>query len=297
MKELLLIYNPNSGSKSFKLSLDQCIEVFQGAGYICTIFRSQIYGDIDEYLSGIDKEKFDTLVISGGDGSINIVLNAMMKYNLHKPLGIIPSGTANDFASFLKIPKIPQKAAEMIVNNNIIKCDVGLVNDTYFINVFSAGLLTNISQQVDNNFKNSIGKLAYYIKGIEQIPNFVPISVRITNSIEVIEEDIYLFFILNSAGTGGFDKLSKNASITDGYFDFIAIKARPIVEIAVLFVKILSGDYFDDAGILYFTDKYIKIECLSGNPMHNETDIDGEVGPDLPAIVQNIHNAIEIFIP
>lgn len=297
MKQLLLIYNPNSGSKSFRFSLDICIEIFQNAKYIVTIFRTQTYGDIDEYLSTVEKERFDTFVISGGDGSINIVLNAMMKYDLRKPLGIIPSGTANDFASFLKIPKIPQKAAEVIANNNITKCDIGLANNTYFINVFSAGLLTNISQQVDPNFKNSIGKLAYYLKGIEQIPNFVPIAVRITNSTQVIEEDIYLFFILNSAGTGGFDKLSKNASITDGYFDFIAIKARPMVEIAVLFVKILSGDYFDDSGILYFTDKYIKIECLSDNPMHNETDIDGEVGPDLPATVQNIHNAIEIFIP
>lgn len=239
---------------------------------------------------------YDAVVVAGGDGTINIVLNSLMDFDHNIPLGIIPSGTANDFSNFMKFPKDPVEAAEVIAKGNLMDVDIGRANDKYFINVCSAGLLTNISQQVDEDVKNSIGKLAYYLKGIEQIPNFVPISVRITNSNEVFEEDIYLFLVLNSAGTGGFGKLSTNASVNDGKFDFIAFKACSIAQLAVLFVKVLSGDCVNDSNILFFQDDYIKIELLSDNMEFALTDVDGEKGTVMPIEVRNIHKAIRIFV-
>lgn len=81
--------------------------------------------------------------------------------------------------------------------------DIGLVNrETYFINVCAGGLLTNVSQTVDKDVKNALGNLSYYLKGMEQIPNFHKIPFSITTSDEVLEEDLYLYMIMNSAGTG-----------------------------------------------------------------------------------------------
>lgn len=302
MKKLKLIYNPFSGDKSFKYNLDPVINVFQKGGYETHVFRSMEDGDIDRHLREIseqNKEYYDTIVVSGGDGSINIILNAMIKYGISTKLGIIPSGTANDFATFLRIPPEHDKAAEIITNGITIKSDIGEVNGRYFINVCGAGHFTNISQNIDYDFKNTLGKLAYYIKGIEQAPNLVPMRVKITNSVTTYDESIYFFIVLNSAGTGGFNNLVRDASLNDGMFEFISVREGQFKDLAALLFNLLKGDHLLDPGVLYFKDSYIKIEPADDliNEELLETDLDGERGPSLPVEIKNIPEAVTIFAP
>jgi len=297
MKKLKLIYNPFAGDHMFKEELDGCIEVFQQAGYNVHIFRSMAPGDIEERLSLIKPKEYDTIVIAGGDGSINNVVNAIMKQGIKSALGIIPAGTANDFASFLKLPKSPVKAAKVIAAGNTRKTDVGEVGGNYFINVCAAGLLTNVSQIVDPGVKNTFGKLAYYIKGLEQLPNLVPLPMRITTPERVMEEYLYWFTILNTAGTGGFDRLSPEAEIDDGLFDFVGFRAMPLHELAILFVKMLaSSDYLNDNNVIYFRESNIKVEYLGNDTDMLATDIDGERGPDMPIEVHNLNKRLNIFM-
>lgn len=298
MKKLKLIYNPNSGDRQFKNELDIVIFHLQKAGYIVEIFRTIQNGDIEKHISSMEND-YEVIVVSGGDGTINIVLNAMIKYGIDAKLGIIPSGTANDFASFLGIPKDTEQAAEIIAKGKSLCCDFGQVNDKYFINVCAAGLLTNVSQLVDENIKSSFGKFAYYLKGIEQIPNFMPLKMKITNSTETIIDDLYFFIILNSSGTGGFSKLSKDAKIDDGLFDFIGFKAVNVIELAVIFVKLVTGDYLDDDNIIFFRDSEISVEYLDEvkKDLDLQSDTDGELGPKMPLKIINIPKGIEIFTP
>lgn len=296
MKRLKLIYNPFSGNKSFKFNLDTCIEKFQNAGYCVDIFRTTKEGDIEKHVSTLKPKEYDAIVISGGDGSINILVNAVMKYNLaDTPIGIIPSGTANDFASFLKLPEDIESCCNVICNGRIQNADIGYINDRYFINVCAGGLFSNVSQNIDKTFKNTLGKLAYYIKGIEQIPTFTPMKMRITNSKEVIEDTFNLFLVLNSSGTGGIENLSPTASINDGLFDFVGFRKVKVTNMMSLIYKFFTGDYLDDDRILFFKDNYIKIENLSADQTYSQTDIDGELGPKMPVEIKNIPAAIKVF--
>lgn len=299
MKNLLLVYNPFSGNRTFKNSLDEIIKIFEGVDFYVSVIRLNnkdlLYNTL-LYINNVDF--FDTIVVAGGDGTFNIVINAIMKTGYNAKLGIIPSGTANDFANFLKMPKSYKDAATVIADGNTKKCDIGLANDKYFVNVFAGGLLSNISHTVDEDLKSKLGKLAYYIKGIEQIPNFSPVSLKITNSVDIIVDDFFLFFVLNSAGAGGFEKLVPNATIDDGYFDFVGIKGAEALDTAILFFKMLkSDDYLEHDKILYFKDNYIKIELLSENNTFNKSDTDGERGPNLPVEITNLPSAIEIYMP
>lgn len=296
VKKLKLIYNPFSGNKSFKFDLDVCARIFQEGGYEVHLFRSTKIGDIEKHLAEMDKT-YDRIVVSGGDGTVNLVVNGMMNYGLEKiPLGIIPSGTANDFATYLNLKNDDiENCCKAIITEKPQRIDLGIANGIYFINVCGGGLLTNVSQHVDSDFKNTFGKLAYYVKGIEQLPNFCPIPLKITNSKEVIENDFYFFLVLNSAGAGSFDKLAPAASINDGYFDFIAVKAKPVFELAVLFVKILRGEHIGDSNILYFKDNYIKVESPMKNKFYKETSIDGETGPMMPIEIKMLHNAMKVI--
>lgn len=297
MKKLKLIYNPFSGNKSFKNELDTCIGIFQEGGYEVHPFRTLKPGDIAEHIAQMD-DVYDIIVASGGDGTVNIVLNAMMQRGLHRPLGIIPSGTANDFATYLgfKTGKV-EDACKTIVSTEPVEIDLGIVNDeVYFINVCAGGLLTNVSQTVDKDLKNALGNLSYYLKGVEQLTtNFHKIPFRITTSTETIEEDLYLYMIMNSAGTGGFTKISPEAEVTDGEFELIAIKGKPLYEMTTLFLKMLAGEHINDKSILYIKDRYFKIECLDENFSIMESTVDGELGPDMPLEVKVVPNAIPVF--
>jgi YegS/Rv2252/BmrU family lipid kinase len=240
---------------------------------------------------------YDIVVASGGDGTVNIVINALMKRGLRIPLGIIPSGTANDFATYLgfKTGEV-EDTCRTIVSTEPMEIDLGIVNDeVYFINVCAGGLLTNVSQTVDKDLKNALGNLSYYLKGVEQIPNIHKIPFRITTSTEVIEEDIYLYMIMNSAGTGGFTKVSPESEVTDGEFELIAIKGKPLYEMPTLFLKMLAGEHIKDKNVLYLKDKYFKIECLDETFDIMESTVDGEVGPKMPLEVKVVSKAISTF--
>lgn len=297
MKKLKLIYNPFSGNKSFKFDLDVCIGIFQEGGYEVHPFRSMEEGDIAKHIEKMSDD-YDVIVASGGDGTINIVLNAMMSRNMNVPLGIIPSGTANDFATYLGFKNGQvEECCQAIVNTKPVPIDLGLVNDkTYFINVCAGGLLTNVSQTVDKDVKNALGNLSYYLKGVEQLPSFHKIPFRITTSQEVIEENLYLYMIMNSAGTGGFTKLSPQSSIQDGMFEFLAIRARPLIELPPVFLKMLTGDHINDKkNILYIRDKYFKVECLLDDFKIMESTVDGEMGPKMPFELKVVPKAIKVF--
>jgi len=290
MKKAFLIYNPYSGNRTFRLKLDQVINKLQSGGYVVTPYRTMSVDDIYKCIKYAYDH--DIVIVSGGDGTINHVINSMLKAGLNKPIGIIPSGTANDFAGHLGIGKKVSDACEIIIRGNLTKFDLGKINDRYFINVAAAGLLTDVSQKIDINLKNTLGKVAYYLKGIEQIPNFRPIPVRIITEKKVIEENIYLFTILNGSSAGGF-RLAPDATANDGYLNLIAVKQCNIVELFNLFIKMLKGEHLNDENIIYLKEKRFQIECLE----NIETDIDGEKGPDFPLNICVSDQKVIIFTP
>ena len=101
--------------------------------------------------------------------------------------------------------------------------------------------------------------------------------------------------ILNSAGTGGFTNLSPGALVTDGEFEFVAVKGRPLYEMTPTVVKLLTGEHIHDKNILYLKDTYFKVECLDDTFNIKETTVDGEMGPDMPFEMRVIPRAIPVF--
>jgi diacylglycerol kinase (ATP) len=290
MRRAKLIYNPYSGDRSFRTKIDTAIDRLQRGGYEVTLHRTTSVESIYETMS--NSRCFDAIIASGGDGTINHVINAMIQNNVYAPVGIIPSGTANDFAGHLGIPKRVSQACDIIAKGKTSDIDIGEINDRYFINVAAGGLLTDVSQKIDINLKNTLGKMAYYIKGIEQIPNFRAIPTRIKCGDIVIEEPIYLFTILNGSTAGGF-RLAPDATARDQTLNLIAIKSGNIVELFNLFIKMLKGEHLGSNNIIYMRGKEFTIEC----EQNVETDVDGEVGPEFPINVRISNKKLKFFVP
>lgn len=292
MKKIKLIYNPKSGDTSFKNKLDTVINRFQASGYITVPFRLTNDIHIDDAFFDIEQD-YDIICASGGDGTVSSVADAMARLKIDLPLGIFPFGTSNDLAAYLGIPKDVTACCNIITGGTMQYVDLGQVNGRHFINVCSAGLLTDVAYKTDTNMKNALGQMAYYIKGIEEIPKFAPIKMRLVSGERVIEDNLLLLLILNGSSAGGFSRLAPDAAIDDGKMNVIAIKSANITNMLTTFLKIIRGEHIGDPNIYYFSTNKLTVEC--GQPC--ETDIDGEKGPEFPLNIEVMERFLKVFVP
>lgn len=289
MKKVRFIYNPYSGENSIINELDNVIKLHQEVGLTIVPYRIQKGKDLSEALDIVD-ETYAYILIAGGDGTVDSVVNAMENKNISVPIGVLPVGTANDFGKFVGMSSDITEACKQILDSNPIPVDVGKINNKYFINVASTGLFTDVSQKTDINLKNTIGKLAYYLKGLEELPNFRKLKIKLTSKECTYDGEMYLLLVFNGKTAGNFN-LATEADVTDGKLDVIIFKAVPVIELLPLFIKMLKGEHLDSDKVVYFKTDDVYIESSEDIV----TDIDGERGPDFPLRVQCIKHGIKLL--
>ncbi len=295
LNKIILFYNPNSGSGMFKNNLDYIIGRCQDAGYLVVPVRAAHGTVIADFLAEISREgtqnEYRQIIAAGGDGTINVCVNAMIRNDIYLPLAIFPAGTANDFAYYFNIPGDIERMVDIALGDNYTYADVGKVNDRHFINVAAMGQVVDVSQKTDPTLKNTIGILAYYLKGLSEVPNLKPIKVTLTTPEKVYREKMYFMVVMNGKSAGGFKKISPDSEINDGLLDVILFRNMGLLEMPGVFMKILQGNHPSSKRVLHFQTNSLKIEASSDLP----TDIDGEHGEKLPLTFSVLHNRLKIF--
>ena len=290
MKKVKFIYNPNSGNKNIIHKLDDIIAKYQLNGYTIVPHRISKNTTIEDGLKDIN-DNYNHILIAGGDGTIDRLVNYMKKNDIDIPIGILPTGTANDFANVLNIPLDIDLCIENIINSEPKNIDLGVINDDYFVNIASTGMFTDVSQRVDSNLKHSIGRISYIIKGVEDALHLRKFNVTIRSKELEYDGDMYLILVLNGR-TAGNISFAQNAMLDDGYLDVIIFKAMPIPKSIPVLLDIIKGlplDKHDE--IIYFKTDELYIDCSDSIV----TDIDGERGPDFPLNIKCMKNGIQIL--
>lgn len=294
MKKIKLIYNSGAGQSKFKYFLDPIIEKFMDNDIEVSIFRAANNTNLYEFLKDVDKDGYSAIVVAGGDGTVNRVVNVMMKNNIKTPLGIIPAGTSNDFARHLKMPQNFSECIDKLLTFNVQPVDVGKVNDKYFVNICSAGLFTNVSQKVDPNLKNSLGKLSYFITAVNQMVKFKPFEVKIETENDIYIEKVKVMLVFNGSSVGGIDAFCDNSSIQDGLLDMLIIKDCNIADTSLLAGKLFAKNHYTDKNVIYSKEKWIKITKTKGKC--DLPDVDGDPGPNFPLEIKCVEGAINMLL-
>lgn len=288
---ILLVYNPKSGHRSFTHSLDEVVRRVQNSGFQLLLYRLEGYGEIASYFDRLSVETLDRIWIAGGDGTINTVVNELLKRNINLPIGLFPCGTANDFAHYFELPKSIDELLDIALGNNCKPADVGRMNDRYFINVASLGALIDVSQRTETMVKNTLGMLAYYLKGLEELPTLKPIDIRLTLGDVSFNRSIYFMLVMNGKSAGGFKKLGNFADISDGLFDVILFNKCPVLEMMGLLLKVFNGEHVNSEYVEYYQTNDLYIESDQKIP----SDVDGEIGSALPLKIVNEQRRIRIL--
>ena len=179
MQKVRFAYNPKAGETVITDWLDNIIDIYQRGGYSIMPYRLAFTeAEETDLLDDIDGS-YHHILVAGGDGTVNYVVNMLKRRNLDLPVAVLPTGTANDFANTLGVPSDIEKACRRILGGEIRRVDLGRANDEYFVNVFSCGLFTDVSQKTPTILKNTFGKLAYYFGGLGELPNFRKMHISI----------------------------------------------------------------------------------------------------------------------
>ncbi|SFB15421.1 diacylglycerol kinase [Lentibacillus halodurans] len=293
MKKARIIYNPTSGREAFKRELPTVMERFEKVGYETSTHATTGEGDATNAAATAAERHFDLVVVAGGDGTINEVINGLAEQEHLPKLGIIPTGTTNDFARALCIPRGIEKAVDVILAGQSMLLDIGRVNDHYFVNIAGGGKLTELTYDVPSKLKTMLGHLAYYVKGIEMLPSLKPIRTKIEYDGTIIDEDIMLFLVSNTNSVGGFEKLAPDARLDDGYFDLLILKKMNLAEFVRIATLAVRGAHLEDKRIIYAQAKHVNV--TTDEKM--QLNIDGEYGGLLPGEFRNLPQHIEFLVP
>ena len=224
MKKLLLILNPCAGKRKGSKYLSQIESIFHQAGYRVTVHVTAGPGDAIDILGQIDPET-DLVVCCGGDGTFNETVNGLLRHQLQIPVGYIPCGSTNDFASSLRLPKDVLDAAQVIAQGTAAPYDAGQANDRYFSYVASFGAFTRSSYATKQKFKNKFGFLAYACNGAVEAFRIRSIPMQLEADGEVIEGRFLFGAVSNSTRMGRVLKLDpQQVDFSDGKLELLLIR-------------------------------------------------------------------------
>ena len=291
MRKFVLFYNPVSGSAAFKGKLDMMVEAFQRRGALLIPYRTKAGGN-EGLIDFVKEVQPDGIIAAGGDGTVHEAANLIMKGRLDLPLGIIGSGTSNDFATYLGINEDLESYFDIIVEGKTRRCDLGLVGEEYFINVASAGMMTSIAHEVAPSLKNALGKNAYYLKGLGELAKFRSWKLKVTADGESHEVEAYLFIIINSSAVGSMKNVAEGVEVDDGRLDFLAVRKVGVPQLMAVAKDLIAGKPVSEK------DAVLHLQAQSfivSTEEALESDLDGEVGPMLPLTVATVAKAIEVY--
>lgn len=291
--KVLFIYNPYAGKAQIKNHLYDILNIFAKADYDMTIVPTTKKDVALNYVRTY-AHFFDLVICSGGDGTLNEVINGLLNNkNKIPPLGYIPSGSTNDFAHSLKIPTSMLKAATLILNHKETYIDIGKYNNRYFCYVAAFGAFTSVSYNTPQDIKNLIGHAAYVIEGIKSLSSIKSYNIEIAcDKLNTKEKFIY-GMVSNTYYVGGLYKMDKKSiKLDDGQFEVMLIKEpKDIIDLNDITAYLLKNT--DQSDLIYsFKTNHITFTTDEDIPW----TLDGEYGNHPKKVcIDNINKAIRII--
>ncbi len=265
---ILFVINPISGGKN-KAKIPGLIEkTLDISKFTANYSFTEYAGHASIIAEEAANKSFDIIVAVGGDGTINEVASIVLKHN--KVLGIIPFGSGNGLARFLKIPLKPSAAINIINNYNISTIDSGLFNGKGFYNMAGMGFDAHISSVFARD--KSRGLTGYLKLGLKEVLNYKAQTYQL--NIDGIDYTFKAFIIsiANSSQYGNNAHIAPSASVKDGLLDVCIVKEFSMFKLPLLAYQMISAGTDNSNIVEIIKGKNVKISRVEEGPIH----IDGE---------------------
>ena len=291
-KKLLFVFNPKAGKGKLRSYLMDIINIFNQHGYEVTAYATQKARDAADCVMEYGG-KTDLIVCSGGDGTLDEVVTGLMQANLDTPVGYIPTGSTNDFANSLFLPKDPLEVARNIMEQNVYRCDVGRFNEQTFTYIAAFGLFTDVSYDTPQDMKNVLGHVAYLLNGFTRLFDIKSYRMTVESNGEILDREFIFGMITNSRSVGGFKNLTRDVDMNDGLFEvtLIEMPENPLEMQQIVTALLMEDDNLDKI----HTFKSSRLDIASAGPV--PWTLDGEYGGRHEhVVIENRQQALHLFL-
>jgi YegS/Rv2252/BmrU family lipid kinase len=282
MSKTLFIVNPNAGSGRGRKTWRKVEPELVNLASDYAVVMTRHIEDVDAIIAQAVLDDVKRIISIGGDGTTNVVINALMRYTkTHADndliYGAIPAGTGRDFARGAGIPLDTVKAAHYILKEATVQSiDVGHVTygkqDRYFLNISSAGISNDVVQRVERANKRP---WTYFVSVITALAQYQPEAMRIELDGELwFEGRIYIAAIANGTTLGQGILIAPDAKFDDGLFDVIIAQEMPTFDLIRAFPTIYTGKHITHPKVKVGRAKKVRISSPVQQPLG--IDFDGE---------------------
>ena len=288
MKKAMVIINPTSGGEQ---ALNYKEKIENKAKEYFEVVETRITEkalDATYFAEEAAKEKYEAVIVFGGDGTVNEVISGIAEKEYIPKLGIIPGGTGNLITKLVQIDQDIDKAIESLDFNLTNKIDIGKANDHYFGYIFSVGSLPEAIHNVEIEDKTKFGMFAYAINTVKSVIRDEVFNIKVETENGNYEGEASQVLVLLSNYFSDKKIFDENKV---GYANILILKNASIFSKLSLIPDLLKGDVVENDSIEYIKAKTIKIS----SDIEIESDIDGDQSDDLPVEIKVLGNHIEIY--
>ena len=274
-----LFINPTAGRGRAGRRMHRIGEIFDAADVKYRRYTSAAVGNLEEQVRQQVDLGAERIIVAGGDGSIHEAVNGILRAGKMARLGIIPTGTGNDFAKACSIPldweQATQELAERIHGDSCWRCiDVGRMNDRFFANGAGVGFDAKVTQ-VARSYRWPIGDFVYLAAILRCLADGVATPDMVISSEEFSTSGpVTLANVSNGAWVGGMFHIAPMADNTDGRLELVIADPVSRLRILSLLPRLIAGTHIGQAEVWHTSIRRLTIECAEDVPSH----LDGEVG-------------------
>jgi diacylglycerol kinase (ATP) len=258
------------GARAEREDVRHLIDWVRGKGHLVEPHVTLEPGDASAMAAAAARAGADAVIAMGGDGTVNEVVNGLDGFDT--PLGIIPLGTANDFATQAGIPADADHAMDVILRRKSVRIDTASLNGRRFLNVSTGGVGAEATAETPAEAKETLGPMAYAITGVRKFADFEPYRAAFRGPDFSFDGEFLMFAVGLTRASGGGTLVTPNASVTDGLVDVCVVESMGRAEFARLILKIKRGEHLGESGVHYAHLPWVTIEAEK--PL--SVNVDGE---------------------
>ncbi len=263
---LEIVINPSS--EAAVAALRTGIAALREAGHTVRPHLTFEGGDARRFARESAERGAELVVAAGGDGTINEVVNGLNDWaeaegrdDLPR-LGVIPLGTANDFAGGLHVPADPEEALRVAVEGCGFAVDLATLNGRCFLNVSTGGFGAEATDEASDELKRMLGPIAYVLTGVKKFVALHPTRARFTSGGETLHDgDFLVFAVGNARRTGGGVRLTSEAEISDGLLDLCVVEGMSHLEFVRIAPQLRAGTHVEHPKVVYRQVRSVTVEA------------------------------------
>ena len=288
-----VIFNPHAGSVTDRKALLRQLERLKPAAVRITRKRA----DAEKFTRQAIRNRADYIIVAGGDGTLNEVVNGVGGRRTKILVGLVPLGTGNDFARSLGLPSAVEENIDILLSKKTKLIDLVRVRSRrtrYFINVSAGGFSGTVEEKLTPQIKRTWGPLAYVRSAAAALPKLHAYRTQIVfDSKDRLSLDLYTVIIGNGRFVAGGLPIAPDADLSDGLLDVILIPNHAAPRIALLAGQMLLGKHLADDGIVFRRARKVAVRARPAMSFN----VDGEPVGSAPAVFQILPRALKFVVP